>query len=76
MMIPDWSQRSAECAAYPHRHWTAMEQEYCIECDETLRQDEVECNHGICDECLNKIRIEMENDDHASITPCEYIQHH
>jgi len=63
MMIPDWSERSAESAAYPHRHWKAVEQEYCIECDEALSQDEAECNHGICDECLDKIRTEMENDE-------------
>jgi len=62
-MIPDWSERSAEGAAYPHRHWMAVEQEYCVECNEPLSQDEVECNNGTCNECLEKIREEMECDE-------------
>ena len=24
-MIPDWSERSADGAAYPHRHWMAVD---------------------------------------------------
>ena len=58
-MIPDWSQREGQDTAYPHRHWFTVEQEYCVECDEPLSQDEVECNSGICDECLDKIQNEI-----------------
>lgn len=62
-MVPDWSERSVNGAAYPHRHPMAVEQEYCVECDEPLSQDEVECNNRICDKCLDKIKEEMENDE-------------
>ena len=53
-MIPDWSERSAVDAAYPSRHWTVVEQSYCVWCEEPLSQDEVECNGSYCDKCLGK----------------------
>ncbi|WP_378955419.1 hypothetical protein [Pelosinus sp. sgz500959] len=60
-MIPDWSERSSEGAAYPNRHfWSAVrsEQQYCEICEKPLTDDEVECNDQFCDECLGKENLE------------------
>lgn len=58
-MIPDWSERDVEDSAYPHRSHRAVEQQYCMECNEPLSQDEVECerNDGICDVCLGNSEV-------------------
>lgn len=67
MILPDWSERSADDAAYPNRHWSELEflseQQYCEGCEEPLSQDEVECNGDFCNECLGKIEENLEDDE-------------